>query len=127
MRKPIEFAGHPMPFPERPRYRGFCAHVVDGDTVDLLVDVGLFEYSYRPFRLNGYDAYEVNRAEERERGLIDKRGLEELILKKQVEAVTYKDSQTFDRFKADIRYLNAQTGQWLDVVSTLKQQGYGKS
>lgn len=50
-----------MPFPERPVYRAFCRHIVDGDTLDVLVDMGLNQFSYETIRLQHVDTPEVER------------------------------------------------------------------
>lgn len=41
-------------------YRAQCLNVVDGDTVDLLVDKGMQEFSYHRVRLYGIDTAEMN-------------------------------------------------------------------
>lgn len=41
-------------------YRAQCVNVVDGDTVDLLVDLGLRQYTKTRFRLARIDTPELN-------------------------------------------------------------------
>ena len=53
-------------------------HIVDGDTVDVLIDVGFHTYITKRLRFLGVDTWEV-RGEERERGLIAKARLAELL------------------------------------------------
>ena len=50
MRKPAEFVDHPFPFPTPSTYRAVCKHVVDADTVDVLVDLGMHQYHYATVR-----------------------------------------------------------------------------
>lgn len=52
-------------------YKCAVVRVVDGDTVDLMVDLGMDTYQHARIRLSGIDTYEV-RGEERELGLLAK-------------------------------------------------------
>ena len=103
MRKPLEFLDHPVPFPGSPTYRAFCRHVVDGDTVDLLVDVGLFQYAYVTVRLT-VDAPELYSRDPimRDRGIAAQQYLRSLLHNRQCLIQTRKDVQTFGRFVAEI-------------------------
>lgn len=53
-------------------------HVVDGDTIDVLIDVGFKTYLSKRLRLLGIDTWEL-RGDEREKGLIAKARMEELL------------------------------------------------
>ena len=53
-------------------------HIVDGDTIDVLIDVGFHTYITKRLRFLGVDTWEV-RGEERERGLIAKIRLTEML------------------------------------------------
>ena len=52
--------------------------VVDADTCDVLLDVGFHTYLRKRLRFLGIDTWEI-RGEEREKGLIAKKRLEELL------------------------------------------------
>jgi endonuclease YncB( thermonuclease family) len=107
-RRPPQFDNHPMPYPAEMLFRGWCGHVVDGDTFDVLLDLGLNEYSYETVRLDGGDAWEIYGAE-KEKGLLAKAFVEAAIMAKPVKITTRKDTQTFGRYVADCAY-------WVDGV-----------
>jgi micrococcal nuclease len=48
-------------------YRAQCVRVVDGDTVDLYVDCGFYQYAKLRFRLIGIDTPELNSKDQGER------------------------------------------------------------
>lgn len=52
-------------------YKCAVTNIVDGDTVDVMVDLGMDMYHQARIRLSGIDTYEV-RGEEREQGLLAK-------------------------------------------------------
>ena len=124
-RKPIEFEDHPMEFPDKPLYRAYCKHVVDGDTVDVFVDLGLLKYAYESIRLEGINTPEIYRpktGEEREAGYKAKEFVESKILNKQVKIETLKDKQTFGRFRANIYFY--EDGTWKSLADELRSNGY---
>lgn len=47
--------------------RAQCLRVIDGDTVDLLVDCGFHNHKVERFRLYGIDTYELNSKDAAER------------------------------------------------------------
>lgn len=59
-------------------YRAELIRVIDGDTVDLAVDLGFRVVMRDRFRLYGINAWET-KGEERDKGLLAKARLEELI------------------------------------------------
>jgi len=67
-------------------YKGKVTNVVDGDTVDVDVDLGFYVSTQLRFRLAGIDAHEIRGVEESVKalGMEEKRFLEELILDKDV-------------------------------------------
>jgi len=69
-----------VPF-EKPNYTYRVKEVtkiVDGDTIDVLLDVGFESYIHKRIRFLGIDTWEV-RGDERERGLVAKARLEEML------------------------------------------------
>ena len=65
MRKPQEFANHPHKFPDSMEYRAYCKYIVDGDTFDFIIDLGMFTYTYATVRLRDIDTPEIyGRADE---------------------------------------------------------------
>jgi endonuclease YncB( thermonuclease family) len=127
MRKPAEFAGHWMPFPTQPEYRAVVKHVVDGDTMDVYCDLGMYDYAYVTVRLQGIDTPEINSGsdEDKERGKAARDRVRELVQDKPVRLVTYKDKQTFARFVADVFYM-AEDGIPRSLAATLIKEGHIK-
>lgn len=142
-RKPEQFADHPAPFPIAPQYRAHCTHVVDGDTIDVMVDLGLHHYAYTTIRIAGIDTSEIFRPKneaEKQHGLEAKTFLETLVLDKPVKIVTRKDSTSFGRYVADV-WCVAPDGMvparldvmrddagvfWLNVAKVLIDAGFEK-
>lgn len=124
-RKPLEFVDHPMDFPENQTFRGFCRNVVDGDTFDALIDIGLHKYAYEPLRLKDIDTPEIFRPkseEERKAGYEAKKLVESFILDKPIKLQTHKDNTSFGRYEADVWYWFED--QWHDLAQTLRNNGY---
>lgn len=114
-----EFSNFPVEFPTR-TYRGICKEVVDGDTYTILVDLGFYTYNMIRLRLLGVNTSELHGAE-KEKGLLTKRRVEELILNKPVKILTYKDRTSFDRWVGALSYW--VDGREQDLVSTLLKEG----
>lgn len=126
MRKPAEFANHPHKFPDMMEYRAFCRYVVDGDTFDFIVDLGIFQYTYTTVRLFGVDTPEIfGRVDEitRIKGLAAKARVESLILNKPCTIVLHKDTTTFGRFVADVFYY--EDGTKKSLKDTLLAESLG--
>lgn len=126
MRKPQEFANHPHKFPDLMEYRAFCRYVVDGDTFDFIVDLGIYQYTYTTVRLFGIDTYEIfGRVDEetRQKGFAAKARVEQLILNKPCTIVLHKDTTTFGRFVADVFYY--ESGQKKSLKETLLVENHG--
>jgi micrococcal nuclease len=120
MRKPVDFADHPVPV--RGLYRAVCKHVVDGDTFDFLIDLGFNQYAYATVRLNGVNTPEIFSGTEREWGKKVKTYVEGLLLNRQVELRTKPDAITFGRYVADVRlYVEVEPGvtQSFDLANHL--------
>lgn len=49
-------------------YKGLCVNVVDGDTIDILIDLGFGVYTKQRLRLARIDTPELNSSSEEERG-----------------------------------------------------------
>ena len=81
-------------------YSGVVERVVDGDTFDIIVDLGFGIKLKTRFRLARVDTPEV-RGEEREQGLYVTRVVEKLIEGKEVLLKSYKKG-SFGRYLAEI-------------------------
>lgn len=125
MRKPALFDNHPMPFVPV-MVRGVCQYVVDGDTFDVMVDEGFYDYGYITVRLKDFDAPETrttNLAEKAE-GLKAKNYLYNLLVNRQIKLLTFKDTETFGRFVADVWYWENDT--WKSVAEYMIANGFEK-
>ena len=61
-RTPRTFAHHPTRYADvrPPVWRGVVEYIADGDTCDVLVDLGFGRYEYQAIRLAGINANETN-------------------------------------------------------------------
>ena len=83
-------------------YKGKVIKVVDGDTVDIAVDLGFGVKMIQRFRLYSINAPEM-RGEDRALGKAAKQFLTELIIDKPIMVKTYKDEQgKYGRYLADL-------------------------
>lgn len=124
-RKPAEFRDHPATFVEargQQAYRAVCRHVVDGDTYDFFVDLGLFQYAYVAVRLNGIDTPEVYGVNASVEGQAAKTYVASILLDRPCLLFTGKDPTTFGRFVADILVWNGSDWVWLDAL--IREAGY---
>lgn len=118
-RKPPQLEDHPSGFIGG-RYRGVCRYVVDGDTMDVFLDLGLYQYAYERIRLQDVDTPEIYGRvsdEELERGREAREFVEARILGKPIIVETERDETSFGRFTARIHY--HEDGQWRDLGDAL--------
>ena len=82
------------------RYRATCLRVIDGDTYVLDVDLGLRVHAHAQIRLRDWSAFEMNT----EAGRAAQVAAAALLLAPGARIVieTYKDTQTFGRWIADV-------------------------
>jgi len=104
----MEFLGHPGIAPGE--FRGIVKRVIDGDTIDVLVDLGFYSYAFVTVRLAGMNAPEPNRGSQEQRalGIEAKIFAEERVLDQPVVLHTWKDRTTFGRFVASVQYWDAE-------------------
>ena len=79
-----------------------CDRVVDGDTIDCIIDFGFDLVKKERFRLNRINAPET-RGKEKERGLISKKFLKELIEGKSVIIETQKKGK-YGRYLCELYF-----------------------
>jgi micrococcal nuclease len=122
-REPLEFSQHPSPFLGGV-FRAVCRHVVDGDTFDVLVDLGFNQYAYATIRLRGIDTPETRTrdAVEKARGFAARDRTRRLIEGMPVVLQTHPDPGTFGRYVAEVRFL--QDGEWRDLAGVLLAEGH---
>tara|TARA_R110000787_G_scaffold127401_1_gene238822 strand:+ start:794 stop:1135 length:342 start_codon:yes stop_codon:yes gene_type:complete len=91
------------------KYNAKCVNVVDGDTVDLLVDLGFNVFIRERFRLAGIDAYEPRRLKnqtetESKLGKEGKVFLRDKILDKTIQVTTTKVPGKYGRWIGELYY-----------------------
>jgi micrococcal nuclease len=123
MSKPSQFQRWPesLEVPYGP-YRAVIERVVDGDTVHVIVSLGLDEYAYRMIRLRGANAPELfsGPPEERERGKAARDFLVELLPQgTRCRLATQRDRSTFGRYVASIELEDGT-----DVATALIEAGH---
>lgn len=123
-RKPSEFERHPTSYADAlqsGRFRAWGKHVVDGDTFDLLMDLGLYQYAYERIRLHGIDTPEIygvsHDSEEYAAGMEAKGLVEDLVLDQPMLIRTLEE-ESFGRFVARCWY--REEGEWLDLTEKLR-------
>jgi endonuclease YncB( thermonuclease family) len=103
-------------------YRGVARRIVDGDTFYVLLDLGIRVYHEISIRIAGINTPELFSGTDREAGARAREALEALIGGKEVYIRTYKDSQTFNRYVADVYRID--TGE--DVANYMVVNGYAE-
>lgn len=106
-RKPPAFKNHPTEFDDARSsevVRGTCSHVVDGDTVDLLLDLGWYQYAYTAIRIRGIDAPETRgtTGAELERAQKALKMTTKICLGRPVLVRSFRQKRSFDRFIGDL-------------------------
>lgn len=121
-RVPVEFQNWPphLAAPFGP-YRAVVRHLVDGDTFDAFVSLGMHAYTYQVIRVLGLDTPEVNRVASREAGMAALdfvRGV--MPVGARVVLHTEKDPDSFGRFLARVTLPDGR-----DLASTVIDAGHG--
>lgn len=98
--------------------------VVDGDTAYLLIDEGFRSYSFHSFRLDGYDAPELNRGttEEKLRGRNAKAFLENELPLDTPVGITTQEGESFNRFIATLYYV--RNGEVVNIKDVMEENGH---
>lgn len=105
-------------------YKAIVIKVVDGDTVDVQVDLGFDTFRNVKLRLKGINTPETRTkdTEEKTAGMAAKARLAQLIYGLEVVVKTYKDrSEKYGRYLADIFLDDGRC-----VNSILLEEGYAK-
>jgi micrococcal nuclease len=127
-RKPKEFKDFPekLNFPNY-TYKAFCINVIDGDTIDVLVDLGMNQYCYSTIRVKDVDTPEIFRPSsdlEKQRGFEAKQLVEDHLLNKPVLIKTYKDKTSFGRYVAEVLYIYEEN--LTSISATIIEKGLTK-
>lgn len=147
-RKPIEFAAHPAGYGAaigRGLFRAVVRHVVDGDTVDVMLDLGWYQYAYQSIRLAGIDTPELRgtSGSERARAIGARDRVGALVEGRPVLLRSHKQKTTFGRFVADVfvpveatveepaawvdvERLDVSDRIWVSLTGVLLAEGWGR-
>lgn len=111
-------------------YQAMCKRVVDGDTLDLDIDLGLKTHvtdRVRLYGLNAPETYGVAKdSDEYKRGLVCKERLTQLVLGKPLWIETHKDStEKYGRYLATI-WVDGENGL-ISVNDTLVKEGLAEA
>lgn len=113
------------------KYYGKVLKTVDGDTFDILIDLGFGTHTKKRIRIYGVDAWEsrTKDKEEKEKGKAAKKFLKDLINKKIISIETIKnkrgiDKKTFDRYLANV--FITINGELVNVGEKLIENGHAK-
>lgn len=136
-RKPLEFSGHnewghPSPFiGGHPSpfiggtYRAVCTHVTDGDTLDIMMDIGFGIYLYQNVRLAGINTPELTSRDpvvkaqaEAARDAVRQKALSQPVVVK-----TLKDNDKYGRYLADVLLWDSVAYTWYSLNQWLVVQG----
>jgi len=87
-------------------YKAVCTRVIDGDTVELLINLG-FNITHKiRGRLLDVNAPEIFSGTQKEAGQLVKEHLESQVLNKSVYVTTFKDKMSFNRWIVKITDLD---------------------
>ena len=104
--------------------KAFVMKVVDGDTVDVNIDLGFGTHKHERLRLARINAWEV-RGTERPAGLLARDWLKGQILGKTVQLETFDDKQgKYGRYIAEIVINGASINDALVANGHAKYQNY---
>jgi len=107
-------------------YKGIVKKVLDGDTYDILFDLGFHNYFKTRVRLYGVDAYEKSlrngtTPQQKKLGLKAKALCEELLVNKKVVVETMQDKKgKYGRYLVNV-YIDG-----VSIADILKEKGYLK-
>lgn len=105
-------------------YRATVRRVIDGDTIEVLLDHGDHLFKVRRLRLLGYDAPELFSGNNREAGKTSRDALEAMLGTGTIYIETKLDKTSFDRLLA-WAYLPGNGDEMLDVAEAMIAGGYG--
>ena len=107
------------------KYKAVVERVVDGDTIDVILDLGLSVLTRQRLRLYGINAPEI-RGREKKQGLKSKKWLEDMILGKTVEILTFKRPKGDSKKGKYGRYIAIIYLDLIDVNRKMIQLGFAE-
>lgn len=90
-------------------YKGKVTRVIDGDTIEVLTDLGFHIFHTIRVRLYQVDAPELFTGSERDKGAKAKEHLVSLVDGKEVLIYTFKDKMSFNRYVANVEVIGEET------------------
>lgn len=107
-------------------YRAVLDRVVDGDTVDLVVDLGFRTYRRTRFRVARINAPEI-RGSERPAGLDAKVYINDLLTMYGKDSITVQSRKTgkYGRWIGEI-FIDPGDGNLINVSDTMVENGYAE-
>lgn len=118
-------------------YNAKLSRVIDGDTLELLVDLGFSMTLKSDFRLVGIDVYETRLGKkttqaQKEKGIAAKEFVQDLLLDRDLLIETHKDKKgKYGRYLADVWFLHSgastrAASNWFSLTDELKMHGFEK-
>lgn len=123
VRKPAQFVGFPNALSALAPFGPYMAvlnRVIDGDTLDVLIDCGFNVYTYATIRLEGVNAPETNTTEGKAAKAY---ATAEFPHGTPLTLDTKPYPQTFGRYVARVTYVDAN-GLTRDMAATLIEAGH---
>lgn len=109
-------------------FEGMVDRVIDGDTYDIILDLGFYTTHTIRVRLKGVDTPEVFGKAASEAGKAASEYVKKLIEGKRVIVQTYKNApSTFNRWEADVHFnllLEDGTISQVNLADHLVEKGY---
>jgi len=122
--KNITFPIHP----KRPRIYEGCSisQIIDGDTLEILVDLGFKTYVLQVFRLFGINTPEIKGSSKKQGFSIRLKVAEIIPLNSQIKVESFQDiREKYGRYLAKIYYIDSK-GQEICLNEQLVKEGFAK-
>jgi len=110
-------------------YKATVMRIIDGDTIEVVIDLGFFVTIKQTVRFARIDAYEIKKYagvtdEEKAKGIEGKNYLESLLLNREIRVVTVKDQGKYGRYIADV-FLD-EDGMNINVNDEMVKLGFAQ-
>ena len=109
-------------------YQCKLVRVVDGDTIDVNIDLGFSVWHKARVRMLGIDTPEsrTRNLEEKALGLASKARLKEILKGRQISIECNKEKGKFGRVLATVWAVDKGTGESIDVNTRLIEEGHAR-
>lgn len=111
-------------------YRAKVVNIVDGDTIDCLVDKGTNDYKIMRIRLQGINTPEIHNVKktstEYKAGMVSKKALEDKVLGKEIMLTTHKGKTgKYGRYLGTIELPSGPSAiSYLNINNWMVTKGY---